>query len=112
MTARAVQPLDLRHCRCALRVIARLARLSDDVELAEVARESLDALAPSPELRMTAEDPCPTHPKPHSLVVLCTFGGLYDAACLRRGERPHSEVVAEQIAAGAEPYQMLEAGRA
>lgn len=112
MTARAAQPLDLRNCRCALRVIARCARLSQDADIVDIACETLEDLGLSPEERMAAEDPCPVHPKPHSLVALCTFGGLYDAACVRRGERPHSEVLAEQIAAGAQPYQMQAAGRA
>lgn len=80
--------------------------------MADIASETLEDMGFSPEQRMAAEDPCPVHPKPHGLVTLCTFGGLYDAACVRRGERPLSEVIAEQVAAGAQPYQMQEAGRA
>jgi hypothetical protein len=80
--------------------------------MADIARETLDGLGLSTEQRMAAEDPCPVHPRPHGLVTLCTVGGLYDAACVHRGERPHSEVLAEQIAAGAKAYQMQPAGRA
>lgn len=94
------------------RAAARVVRLSSDPELALAACDFLDILGLSPERRMAAEDRCPVHKRDGNFVFWRTLMVITDMMCEKRGQRPPSELITEQITAGAEPYQMQEAGRA
>lgn len=100
-------------CTCMQRAYARIARLHPDPDTAEIARDALESLRLSPDERLAAEDPCPVHSGPRVNIFFTLFAfGVFEEAAVRRGERPASEIVYEQIIAGAEPYQMQGAGRA